>query len=254
MARRATSLGPKPSLFYLFCFFCFCFFCLVFFCFFVVFLFVFFGGFKGQVRWPKGPPHLALNPPYLICFCFVWFLFFVLFFCFLVFASSWKTLFSPPKKGIFVYFFCVSLCFSFALFHFLSFFVSLLFFSWVHQNRAIPCGCGGDFYRSEKNRCDFFLLPQLACQACSISAWFKLKSQERLFCWQNYWQIQQFCVPKNPWENSIFKCDEVKKLLANSAVWKITVSGAMRAKLLGDSAVLCLSRLEGLAAQNSWKT
>ena len=59
MAQRATSLGPKPSLFYLFSFFCFLFvFCL------------FFGGFKGQVRWPKGPPHLALNPPYFICFCF----------------------------------------------------------------------------------------------------------------------------------------------------------------------------------------
>ena len=27
----------------------------------------FFGGFKGQVRWPKGPPHVALNPPF---FCF----------------------------------------------------------------------------------------------------------------------------------------------------------------------------------------
>ena len=66
MARRATSLGPKPSLFYLFCFFVFVFFCFsfCFFCFFVVF----FGGFKGQVRWPKGPPHLALNPPYFICF------------------------------------------------------------------------------------------------------------------------------------------------------------------------------------------
>ena len=24
----------------------------------------FLGGFKGQVRWPNGPPHLALNPPY----------------------------------------------------------------------------------------------------------------------------------------------------------------------------------------------
>ena len=33
------------------------------------FCFVFFGGFKGQVRWPEGPPHLALNPPYFICFC-----------------------------------------------------------------------------------------------------------------------------------------------------------------------------------------
>ena len=38
-----------------------------------LFLFLFSGGFKGQVMWPKGPPHLALNPPYLFCFvfCFV---------------------------------------------------------------------------------------------------------------------------------------------------------------------------------------
>ena len=50
-------------------------------CFAFVFFVCFFGGFKGQVRWPKGPPHLALNPPYfLFVFCF-WFLFF--FFAFL---------------------------------------------------------------------------------------------------------------------------------------------------------------------------
>ena len=36
---RATSLGPKPSLFVFFCLFCF---------------FFVFGGFKGQVRWRKG--------------------------------------------------------------------------------------------------------------------------------------------------------------------------------------------------------
>ena len=62
-------------------FFFFCCF-LLFFCF-VYFVFVFvlflFGGFKGQVRWPKGPPHLALNPPYFFVFCF-FFVFFVLFF------------------------------------------------------------------------------------------------------------------------------------------------------------------------------
>ena len=40
-------------------FYCFCVFC-----------FLFFGGFKGQVRWPKGPPHLALNPPYFYFFLF----------------------------------------------------------------------------------------------------------------------------------------------------------------------------------------
>ena len=43
-----------------------------------VLFFLFFGGFKGQVRWPEGPPHLALNPPYfffvLFCFCFLFFL------------------------------------------------------------------------------------------------------------------------------------------------------------------------------------
>ena len=49
MAQRATSLGPKPSLLVIcFCLFVFC----------LLFLggggfgFVF-GGFKGQVRWPK---------------------------------------------------------------------------------------------------------------------------------------------------------------------------------------------------------
>ena len=63
--------------------FCFCYFgfpsfgsvlCVVFFL--VCFWFGFFlGGFKGQVRWPKGPPQLALNPPYLFCFVFGLFLF-----------------------------------------------------------------------------------------------------------------------------------------------------------------------------------
>ena len=43
--------------------------------------FCFFKGFKGQVRWPKGPPHLALNPPFLF-FCFS----FWCWFCFCLFA------------------------------------------------------------------------------------------------------------------------------------------------------------------------
>ena len=50
---------------------------------FFVFLVCFFGGFKGQVRWPKGPPHLALNPPYFFgcfLFCFVWFCLVLFFF------------------------------------------------------------------------------------------------------------------------------------------------------------------------------
>ena len=86
MAQRATSLGPKPSLFYLFCFFFFCFL-------FFLFFFFFLGGFKGQVRWPKGPPHLALNPPYVFCFFF---------FVFLSLFLIEKPCF-PPKKAILVY-------------------------------------------------------------------------------------------------------------------------------------------------------
>ena len=76
-------------------FVCFCFvvglflvLVLVLFLFFLGFCFLFdfdfSGGFKGQVRWPKGPPHLALNPPYFVCFfvfllCFFFFVFLSLF-------------------------------------------------------------------------------------------------------------------------------------------------------------------------------
>ena len=88
VARRATSLGPKPSLFVFLFLFCFCFF---------VFFFGFFllGGFKGQVRWPEGPPHLALNPPYLFVVflffgCFLFSFWFLSFLCF-----NRKTCFSP---------------------------------------------------------------------------------------------------------------------------------------------------------------
>ena len=81
MARRATSLGPEPSLFVI-CFAVFLF------LFFVLF---FFGGFKGQLRWPKGPPHLALNPPCL----FFWFLFFVFFVSFLSLLIIEKLCFPP---------------------------------------------------------------------------------------------------------------------------------------------------------------
>ena len=84
VAQRATSLGPKPSLFFL---------CFVFF--FGgggVFFFLFFGGFKSQVRWPKGPPHLGPKPS-LFSFSFLYFLF--VFLCFPFFASNPKTLLSP---------------------------------------------------------------------------------------------------------------------------------------------------------------
>ena len=67
------------------------------------------------MRWPEGPPHLALNPPYFICFCFFvvffFFFFFSFFFFFLVSLSllllEKKPVF-PPKKGHFLCIFSVS--------------------------------------------------------------------------------------------------------------------------------------------------
>ena len=60
---------------FVFSFSSFCFFSLVVVFFVSCFLFFVFGGFKGQVRWPKGPPHLALNPPLFACvfLCFPFF-------------------------------------------------------------------------------------------------------------------------------------------------------------------------------------
>ena len=70
------------------------------------------------MRWPKGPPHLALNPPcflfvFAVLFLFVFFLFFSLL-SFLFFYRQ-KTCF-PPKKGHFLFIFSVSLSFSLAFF------------------------------------------------------------------------------------------------------------------------------------------
>ena len=91
MARRATSLGPKPSLSVLFG-------GVVLFSFFLSFFVSVFGGSKGQVRWPEGPPHLDLNHPSLFFFL-LHFLLFVLF-CVL---EGQKTTF-PLEKRLSPYF------------------------------------------------------------------------------------------------------------------------------------------------------
>ena len=91
----------KALLFFgIFVFLLFVFFLVFLVCFFVVFCFfvsfwLFWGGFKGQVRWPEGPPQLALNPPYLLfvfccfcCFCC---------FCFLCFFGGFKGQVMWPK-------------------------------------------------------------------------------------------------------------------------------------------------------------
>ena len=102
-----------------------------------VFLFCFFGGFKGQVRWPKGPPHLALNPPYFLfsflCSPFLFSFLFICFFCFLfllffVFFGGFKgqvrwpkgpphLALNPPHFICFC-FFLFFLCFLFLVFAF----------------------------------------------------------------------------------------------------------------------------------------
>ena len=53
------------------------------------------------MRWPKGPPHLALNPPYLLFF-FVFFWFVVV--PFLSLLCNTKNCF-PPRKGHFLFIF-----------------------------------------------------------------------------------------------------------------------------------------------------
>ena len=115
----------KSSFLSIFCFFLFFFLFFFFFCFFFVLLFfVFlFGGFRGHVRWPFGPPHLALNPPYL-------------FFCFFVgsfpfFAFHRNPVFPQKRHFLFIFqcfpFFLPSL-FGLPLFHFLFLCLSLFLF------------------------------------------------------------------------------------------------------------------------------
>ena len=75
--------------------------------------FVFLGGFKGHVRWPEGPPHLALNPPYFFLFlggCFFSVCFFS-FLCLLLIKKQFST-----KIRHFLFILSVSLCFSWAFF------------------------------------------------------------------------------------------------------------------------------------------
>ena len=84
----------KAHFWVFFVFSCFFFSFFSFFVFFVCFVFLcFFGGFKGHVRWPEGPPHLALNPPYLFfvlfLFCFFWF--------FIVFLEGLRVRWGGPK-------------------------------------------------------------------------------------------------------------------------------------------------------------
>ena len=69
-----------------------------------------FGGFKDQVRWPKGPPHSALNPPIFFFFGGGGLLLFLSFLCFVM----QKKLVFPLEKAIICLFLNVSLCLALA--------------------------------------------------------------------------------------------------------------------------------------------
>ena len=79
----------------------FCVFCFLVICFVFVFLFC------CQVRWPEGPPHLALKPPYFL------FLFIFVCFCFVFSATS---LGPKPSLFIMIILFCFVLLFPFFAF------------------------------------------------------------------------------------------------------------------------------------------
>ena len=92
-----------------------------------------------------GPPHLALNPPFLFffCFCFVFVFVICLFLSFLCFLIH-KNLVFPLEKGIFCLVLSVSLCFSLAFFWPPPFSISL--------SLSLSCSCPF-----------FFLLVFLVC-------------------------------------------------------------------------------------------
>ena len=74
------------------------------------------GGFEGQVRWPQGPPHLALNPPYYYFFFDFYFIFLL---SFLVFKTQ-KNCFSLKMTIFYWSSYFLPFCLSCFLFFFLS--------------------------------------------------------------------------------------------------------------------------------------
>ena len=94
------------------------------------------------------------------------------------------------------------------------------------------------FLPLRKNRCDFFLLPQLACQACSISAWFKLRKD--YFAGKTTGKFSSCACPKIPGKIAYSSATRSKITGKFSSV-KNNCFRCNEAKLLGDSTVLCLS-------------
>ena len=116
--------------------------------------FCFFGGLKGQVRWPEGPPHLDLNPPslsislslvisllfsFLVCFPFSFLLFsFSLLACFFVFVPCKEQHQNNTFKGYFHQSFLLLVsCFVFQI-PFLIFPLFLILRLWAPPRPTLP--------------------------------------------------------------------------------------------------------------------
>ena len=162
MVQRATSLGPKPSLFFGFCFLFVVFFCL-FVCFFgfCFFLFLFFWRVEGSGEVAQRATSLGPKPSLFFCFFPLPFLYLFL---------SRKTLFFPQKKAIFVYLTVFPFVFSLALFgpppfFPFSFFVSLLLFSFFLPS-CFFISLSGSFF--------FFLFGLLLGSRCYVVFLFLL--------------------------------------------------------------------------------
>ena len=99
------------------------------FSFLIVFVcFSFFGGLKGQVRWSKGPPHLALNPP-----CLFVFLLFVYLGGFKGEVAQSATSLGPKPSNFCFFLFFVSFC----VFYLLSFLRFQLKKNWFSPEKSI---------------------------------------------------------------------------------------------------------------------
>ena len=129
------------------------------------------------------PPHLAKKKGLFICVCF--------FLCLCPLLSLLlleKNLCFPPKKAISVYFFCISLCFSLALFHFLLFLcLSLLFFLASFRSVFVISVSGFCFFFLFCLVSSFKLFFGFCCSACCLALFWIIIFHLCLLC--------IFCLP-----------------------------------------------------------
>ena len=121
----------------------------------------------------------------------------------------------------------------------------------MHQNRAILCGCGGDFYRSPEDRANFFEAPR-----CAISSAKKIASEPRFLLrikWVKMALAAEF--PAIPSSAAKIASERRCAILVHSAklrIWTLRIWGfrgpgsrSARQVLCGDAPRLCLDHFAG---------